>query len=260
MMRANLTLKRTLVAAGMAGCALTGFAQQGAPAVAPEATAALERMGAHLRTLKTFEVRAATTLDEVLESGQKVQFGGTVALKVRRPDRLRSDVSSDRKQRQFFYDGKTVTVYGPRVNYYAVVQAPATLSELVEMLGTKYGIETPLADLFFWGTDKARPGDIKAAVYLGPATLDGAACDQYAFRQEGMDWQVWIQKGSSPLPRKVVITSTSEPSQPQYTAVLRWNVAAQIDNRTFAFVPPAGARRIPLQTADGKVEPAAKGK
>ena len=108
-MRANLMLKRTLLAAGMAGCALTSLAQQATPAIAPEATAALERMGAHLRTLKTFEVRAATTQDEVLDSGQKVQFGGTTDLKVRRPDRLRADVSSDRKQRQFFYDGKTVT-------------------------------------------------------------------------------------------------------------------------------------------------------
>ena len=144
------------------------------------------------------------------------------------------------------------------MNYYAVVQAPATLGELVEMLGAKYGIEMPLADLFYWGTDKARPGDIKGATYLGPATVDGAPCDQYAFRQEGVDWQVWIQKGSSPLPRKLVITSTNEPSQPQYTSVLRWKVAAQLDNKTFAFVPPAGARRIVMQTADGKVETSAK--
>ena len=36
------------------------------PAVAPEAIAALEKMGGFLRTLKTFTLRADTTLDEVL--------------------------------------------------------------------------------------------------------------------------------------------------------------------------------------------------
>ncbi|HYH40647.1 MAG TPA: DUF2092 domain-containing protein [Burkholderiales bacterium] len=258
-MQANLMLKRTLLAAGMAGCALASPAQQVTPAVAPEATAALERMGAHLRTLKAFEVRAATTRDELLDSGQKVQFGGSVDLKVRRPNRLRADISSERKQRQLFYDGKTVTLYGPRVNYYAVVQAPATLGELAEMLGTKYGIETPLADLFLWGTDKARPGDIKGATYLGPEKVDGTPCDQYAFRQDGVDWQVWIQKGKAPLPRKLVITSTSEPSQLQYTSVLRWRSVSQLDNnRAFSFAPPPGARRIVMQTSDGKVEPVAK--
>jgi hypothetical protein len=48
-----------------------------APAVLPEALAALEKMGKFLYTLKAFALRADTSTDEVLEdSGQKIQCGG----------------------------------------------------------------------------------------------------------------------------------------------------------------------------------------
>jgi hypothetical protein len=36
-------------------------------------------------------------------------------------------------------------------------------------LPKKYGLELPLADLFFWGTDKAHPEDIKAAIAIVPS-------------------------------------------------------------------------------------------
>ena len=37
-----------------------------------------------------------------------------------------------------------------------------------------------------------------------PATIDGVATDHYAFREADVDWEVWIQKGDQPLPRKLV--------------------------------------------------------
>jgi hypothetical protein len=218
------------------------------PAVAPEALAALEKMGAFLRTLKTFTLRADTTIDEVLDdTGQKIQFGGTVEYHVRLPDHLRADVSSDRKQRQFFYDGKTLTLYGQRVKYYASVPAPPTIRETLEMAEQKYGLDLPLADLFFWGTDKAHPEDIKAAIYVGPSWIGGVLTDHYAFRQEDVDWQIWIERSDTPLPRKLVITTTDEDEQPQYVAVLTWTLAPQLDDALFTFVPPAGAQQIVLR-------------
>ena len=66
----------------------------------PDAIAALKNMGLYLRSLKSFSVRAESTTDEVLESGQKIQFGSTVNLKARLPDRLRMDIKSDVKERE----------------------------------------------------------------------------------------------------------------------------------------------------------------
>ena len=62
------------------------------PAVDPDAIAALHKMGAFLRKQQKFAVQARMTTDDLLPSGQKVQYGGTVELMVRRPDRLRMDI------------------------------------------------------------------------------------------------------------------------------------------------------------------------
>lgn len=223
------------------------------PAIDPEAVGALERMSANLRTLKFFEVTAHATSESVMNDGFKLQFDTTAKLKVRRPDRLLADISSARKQRQIYYDGKSVTLYGQRVKYYATIPAPPTLHETIEVLGKKYGIELPLADLFFWGTEKSPMTDIKVARYIGPATVDGKHADHYAFRQEGVDWQLWIEQGKSQLPLKLAITSTTQPGTPTYSASLRWNLSVHFSETTFVFKPPPGAMKIALQTVDGKV-------
>jgi hypothetical protein len=227
--------------------------QAGQPAVEPEAIAALSAMGAYLRTLPAFEVVGRATTETVMDDGMKLQFDSTANLKVRRPDRLQVDVANDRKQRQIFYDGKSVTVYGQRLKYYATVAAPPTLRETVDALGAKYGIELPLADLFYWGTEQAPVADIRAAHYIGPATVGSLKAEHYAFRQEGVDWQVWIQAGKTPLPIKLAITASGQPGEPTHTAWLRWNLAPRFTDATFSFRPPPGAMKIALQTADGKV-------
>jgi hypothetical protein len=99
-------------------------------AVAPEALAALKKMGAFLRTLKAFTIHADTSTDEVLaDTGQMIQFGSVVEYSFRAPDRLRTDVTADRKQRQFFYDGHTLALYGKYEQSYTSVPAPPTIQK-----------------------------------------------------------------------------------------------------------------------------------
>jgi len=80
----------------------------------------------------------------------------------------------------------------------------------------------------------------------GPSVVAGTTCEQYAFRQNGIDWQVWIQKGDHPLPRKLVITTTSDAARPQHTAVYAWNLAPSFNEAAFVFDPPPGAERVAL--------------
>jgi hypothetical protein len=222
-------------------------AQQRKAAVDPAAIAALERMAAFLRGQQAFEVTSETTTDDVWPQGktdQKVQVGSAVSLKVRRPNRLRVDVASDRKVERLLYDGNLFTVYQPKLGYYAQFAAPPTLLELVGVLESRYGVDLPLADLFRLGTDEAQVRAIRAAALVGYGTVRGAPCAHYAFRQPDLDWEVWIEEGAQPVPRKLVITTTSERSQPQFTAVMTWTLGAKLENQMFAFTPPPNARRI----------------
>lgn len=211
----------------------------------PDAIKALEDMGRYLRTLNTFQVRSQTTRDEVLTDGQNVQFSGVVDMIVARPNRMRAEVTSDKQNRMYFDDGKTFSMWARRLNYFATIPAPATLRELADTLADKYGLELPVADLFYWG-ERRGTDEIKGAIDVGPSQVDGVTCEHYAFRQEGADWQVWIQQGDYPLPRKLVITTTTDPARPRFTSVMDWNLAPSFNDAAFAFVPPKDAKRIVL--------------
>jgi hypothetical protein len=218
--------------------------------VDPAAIAALQKMGAFLRAQQSLEVRSETTTDDVLPSGQKVQFGGTVDLKARRPDRLSVNVTSDRKNERLFYDGKVFTVYQPTLGYFASFPAPPTLAGLVDVLEQRYGADLPLADLFRLGADDKQVAAIKAATMVGWSTVKGDVCAHYAFHQSDVDWEIWIQDDAQPLPRKLVITTTSERIQPQHVAVMSWNLTPKLDEQAFVFLPPPNAQRIDFDVSD----------
>jgi len=238
----------TVFAATTGAWPTPSFGQQAddTAAVDPDATAALDQMGAYLRTLKALQVEVVTAEEVVLDNGLKVEFGGVTKMVARKPDRLRVSVSSDLRERQFFYDGKQLTLWAPRVQFYATVPAPPTIGELASALEDKYGMEFPLVDLFRWGTSSASIAAITAAVDIGPSTINDTTCEHYAFRQEGLDWQIWIQKGDYPLPRKLVLTTTTDEARPQFAATYTWNLAPSFNDAAFTFNPPADAHRIVL--------------
>ncbi|HXU03805.1 MAG TPA: DUF2092 domain-containing protein [Polyangia bacterium] len=218
------------------------------PAIEPEAVTALHNMGQFLRNQQNFSVQARWTTDDVLPSGQKVQYGGSVDLKVRRPDRLRMDITGDRRNEHIYYDGKTFTVFSDRVGYYAAFAAPGTLAELKTVLEKEYAFDLPLADLFYWGTERDETDAIQRATRIGTANIDGFVCDHFAFRQKDVDWELWIEQGGRPLPRKYVITTTSDKSKPQHTMVLNWDLQAKYDDQLFTFTPPPTAHQIDFDT------------
>jgi len=216
--------------------------------VDPASVAALNTMGEYLRTLTSFDVNSDTTMDSVLNDNQKVQLDGTVDYKVRRPNAFMIDLQSDRKNRQFYYDGKNFTMYAPRMNLYTTLAAPPTIGEVFRLIYDKYGIEVPLEDLFRWGLPDDKH-DLTTGAVVGPAKLGGVDSTQYAFREGDRDWQIWIQNGDKPLPLKIVIVKTSDIAMPEFSSTLHWNTAATFPDSTFTFSPPKDAKPITIVSA-----------
>lgn len=218
-----------------------------APAVEPSAIHAIELMAQKLRSLKTFTVVADITQEDVLDSGQKVTYGGTVTYKVRAPDRFFAAVDSDRKQRSFYYDGSKFTIYAPRMHYFAQRPMSGTVSQLISTAQEKYDIDLPLADLFYWGTDKAPTSAIQSATVIGPARVGKVECDHLLMRQSGVDWQVWISRETL-LPAKLVIANLDDPTQPEYSATFRWDTDTSLADSAFTFTP--SGEDHPIKLAD----------
>jgi len=244
------------------GLALGGLGQASAEESAaaskidPAAIQALDAMGDYLKSVKTFTVMADQTRDEVLESGQKIQLSSTIKLEVRRPNGLRADIQRDRVARQMYFDGTHFTLLGPDTGMYATVSAPGTIGELVTQIETKYGVEMPLVDFYQWGSDTGASADIREAVVIGPSNLGGEKTTHYAFRQEGLDWQIWIAQGEQPLPVRYAITTLDDESRPEYKANLSWDTETKLDDGIFTFVPSEG--QYPIEFAVPEQNPDAE--
>jgi hypothetical protein len=82
-------------------------------------------------------------------------------------------------------------------------------------------------------------------------------CDHLAFRQAGVDWQIWIEQGDKPVPRKVVITYKELPARPQYTSYLSdWNLSADVKDEQFVARIPEGAKKVEFGGTPAPATPA----
>jgi hypothetical protein len=224
-----------------------GWAQAGPVIIEPRADALLKQMSQTLAALKEFSFQNSSLTDEVTPTGQKIQYSKRSTVSIRRPDAIRAVVKGDRENLLVVYDGKTCTLFDPTRKEYARAAMPPTIDAALDTLATKYGIIAPLADFLFSNPYESFTGRIEAGVYLGEHDVNGTACHHLAFRQPAADWQIWIETGQRPLPRKLVITYKLLPGEPQFIANLdNWNLEPKFAAETFAFTAPAGAKEVEL--------------
>src|SRR5277367_3930226 len=88
------------------------------PAVAERADQLLKQMSDYIGSAEQFTFHADISFDHVLPSGQKLQFSASEDVALQRPNRLYVGWSGDLGDRQFWYDGKSVTLYDPATPFY----------------------------------------------------------------------------------------------------------------------------------------------
>ena len=220
-----------------------------------EAVDAIKEMSNFLQTAQTLGLTSQGSMDVITNDGQRIQLDGTTTYKIRKPGFV-IDYQSDIKSRRFVYDGKTFTVHSPKLGFYASTPAPATNREVLDTIYDKFGIRLPLEDLFRWGegSHADRIQALKSAYEVGSATVDGVQTDHFAFREADVDWEVWIQKGDQPWPRKLVIVDRTDPARPTFTARMNWQMNPAFTDADFTFVPDANAKRIQMATYKGAGE------
>jgi hypothetical protein len=211
-----------------------------------DAMAALDAMGAHLRSLGSFRLVSTATSEEVYANGQKLQFLQRTTYTMGGPTSLHVKIETDSQNRDVFYNGKTFTIVAPRAGKYLQLPASGTVGQVLTRAYEDWGVDFPVQDLFRWGDPSATAERPKEGFKVGSARIGDAMTDHYAFRQTGVDWQIWIDQGDKPLPRKMVITNLEDPAQPQYVAYFSWDLAPVIAADAFDFAPAKTDTRIDL--------------
>ena len=240
----KLVTSATIVALAL-GLVPTDATRAQAAGVDPDAARALKRMTDYVGTLQQFSVDTANTLEIVLDTGQKIQFTSGSRNTVQRPNKLRSERVGDVISQSFYYDGRTLTVFNPDDGFYATVPAPGTIDAMVDYARDSLDIVAPAGDLITIDAYDRLTADATSGFVVGKSVVDGVRCDHLAFRSGAVDWQIWIEDGDKPLPRKYVITSLDIPQAPQFAQVMsNWSTDTAVKPEHFEFTPPSGSRAI----------------
>ena len=205
----------------------------------------LKKMGDFLAKLPHFALEAEETFDEIPDGQLRRQLTNVRRIAVERPNRLAADATGDTLNRASWYDGRTVTVLDKEHNVYATLEAAGTIDATLDKLQDEYGVVLPLVDLLYSDPYAVLMEGVTYGRYLGIHQAAGVACHHLAFSQDTIEWQIWIDAGEKPLPRKLVISYVQEPGEPQYSATIRrFTREAKVPEGLFTFEAPEGAQKI----------------
>jgi hypothetical protein len=245
------TWKRRIAAAWFALGVLTLLvtvstdARAQAPAGDPAAVQILKRMTDYVGSLQQFSVHTQNTLEDVLDSGQRVDCDVSASVLVSRPNKLRAERQGAMLEQIFNYDGKTLTLYNPSDKVYSTKPAPGTIEEMLDFAREELGFVIPASDLVYRYAFPLMMQQVTSAKVIGKAVINGVKSDHLLFSRPGVDFQVWVADSDKPLPIKYVVTDTTTPELVSTTTVMSdWNVAPAMGDALFTFVPPQGAKQV----------------
>ena len=226
-----------------------------AQAASPDPIALVEEMSSFMASLEAFELQANVAFDDVPLPDTKVLYSGSMQVQVRRPDRLHLTYRDDLTARELWLDGSMVTLLAPTENLWAAAPTEPSIDATLSMLAADYDLSVPLDDLLISDPHSTLLANVKAKRYLGLHDVNGVACHHLIFGQESINWQVWIEAGSKPLVRKVVITYKTLPMAPQFAVVITgWNLNPRLPDSRFEPEISDGAGRVEILAAE-EVQP-----
>jgi hypothetical protein len=225
--------------------AILAGASWGAQPQASDAMTILKAMTDYVSRQEKIALTFDSDIEIITPQMEKIQFTNSGEALLSRPDKLRAHRVGGYADVALVFDGKTVSAYGKHVNGYAQFDAPGSVDDLIHALRQGHGVALPGADLLLSNAYDVLVAGVQEAKHIGRGVIDGLECEHLAFRNFDTDWQLWVEVGAKPIPRKLVITSKTMNSAPQYTVrVKTWETDLQPAPDAFAFVPPAGAKQL----------------
>jgi hypothetical protein len=222
---------------------LNAAAQQAA--TAPNPVTVIRQMCDYLKSLQQFSFRAEVTNDQVYHEGKKLQYGIDLKTFVRRPDRLLVNAEGDLVNKEFFFNGKTITLYDKTDKVYASMDVPPSIEDALDKAQKEFGLRVALTDLaspLLWEHISKR---FEHSLHVGMHKVRGVRCHHLAFDRDDLEFQVWVDAGDKPLPKKIIFTLKKLEGSPQWTAYLSdWNTPVMLKESLFDFVVPPGVHKI----------------
>jgi hypothetical protein len=200
----------------------------------------VEQMSAHLAAAKQVTLTTRETRDVVRASGEKETLSFTDTVSMRRPDRFHAKLTGKKRGLEAWYDGKNVTIAVHQDKVFAQAPMPETIDRTLDAIAERYGYALPVGDLLYSSAAKALLADTTTGGYVGRESVDDVECHHLAFRDTGVDWELWLPVQGDPLPRRLKMIQKARKEKPVADIVFTsWDLAPQFADATFVPNVPA---------------------
>jgi hypothetical protein len=208
-----------------------------------DAAGMLKAMTDYVAGQKNISVTYDSDIEVITSHLQKIQFTSSGQVQLSRPDKLRATRTGGYRDVEVVFDGMLVTINDKDTKHFAQIAAEGTADHLIDVLREEHSVVAPGADLLLPHAFEVMTADTIEGAVIGKGVIDGVECDHLAFRNVDTDWQIWIESGARPIPRKYVITSKGVAEAPQYTLRIKeWKTDVPAD--AFLFKPDPSATKI----------------
>ena len=257
------SLKTMLARSVLAGLAAIGLIACGSrePATDAERLARgrelVEQMSAKLAAAAAVSAATTEARDIVRFSGKKETISQTAVYTVRRPDRFYSKMTGGRGL-ETWYNGKTLTIAAHPDKVFAQAPMPETIDRTLDAIAERYDMALPMGDLFYSSAAKALLSDTTTGGYVGKENVGNTPAVHLAFKDTGVDWDVWLPEQGDPLPLRLKIVQKSRRGQPAVDLTFTsWDLAAKVTDATFVPKVPADYEGIAIVQRAAAVKAAA---
>lgn len=207
----------------------------------------LGTMSDFIASQRNISIAFDSDVEVLTQELQKIQFTSSGSVLMSRPNKLRVTRTGGYSHAEIVFDGKAATLLNKDANVYARLETSGSIDQLVDQLRSDHSIVAPGADLLLVNVLGNLMDGVIDGKHIGIGVVDGVECEHLAFRTPELDWQIWIETGSRPIPRKYVITSKAVTAAPQYTLRIKeWRTDPEINADSFAFKAPQAATEVVL--------------
>jgi hypothetical protein len=214
---------------------------------AEDATAIVKAMSDYLAGAKSMQLTYDTDIEVITPEIEKLQFASSGEVTLSRPNKVRASRVGGYADVELAYDGDTLTVVGKNIGAVAALKAPGNVDQLINRLRDEFSLGLPGASFLLSSSfDELMAGVIEAK-YIRRGVIDGVECHHLAFRNQDTDWQLFVEVGDKPIPRKYIITSKDVAAAPQYTLRIKeFRTDEALADNAFDLKAPDSAKSVDI--------------
>ena len=199
----------------------------------------VQQVSARLAAAPAVSVTTSEVREVVRISGKKETLSQTGVYTVRRPDRFYVRMTGGAGV-ESWYNGKTLTIASHPHKVFVQAPMPESIDRTLDVLAERYDMALPMGDLFYASAEKALLSDTATGGYAGTERVGDTRCVHLAFKDVGVDWELWLPEHGDSLPKRLKVVQTQRTGRPMVDLTFTaWNLAPEISDATFVPKVPA---------------------